>query len=953
MLFQLIKHQNLEPINSNIIIYLSIYFDIIIVRTNIMKLYQTKLKNLLPLIPEFLNDKAIFEDILLMNEFFMPNKQFKEDFVDYIQTTLKNLDNPQQLTIFHPEKKAALEHLANKNYSRKDFQAFSNINSKLFNNEDLFINDDFSFDRENSILIVAKIISFGEDSDVYFWSANDPLLAPTPMEAFEVSSNESYSEAKYQSLNYKSFFSLLPVEDKSIMENVAYPILDESSYNIFEAAKIPLDDIVGVEILLDRISNLSKDKPDDIKEWYRFLNIPNYQQESFFQQLQKYRYGDKHPANSIITFQQLIFINALKKLPETTINNPIISKTIIKFFIDSNFLLTQASNHSQFLFGNDDMHKIALSMNILGNPETVNHLLEENISPLQMLYKHNFRGSNQKDKTWVNCSPEASFYGGVLTQIIKKKQGTPDIENIIQYLPQYQKQFIQYYVQYIKQIEKNLLSSSNLPISLSHITGDSLDAFVFGFPFLSKELRENPAMLSFISRHTHDLTLNLEPNSGNAIVPAIIHSYEPDFLFKNKRYFLNFNKGLFSSVSNNHNISEFQHVYKSPYLQNLAEYFVAKELHNVIQNKSIEELDLKFMSISFQKYTKEASVPHFSHLVEKYKDEFPHLKEAANPEFIKFMIPYLNKGLSKLKERYSEDTEMKSQIDDINNTIVNLSSIFCLYAYKKDPSSFDNNPIGITFENLQSYRNILAFSAHFSIVNKQLFSQLDINNEAHHQIFQNIISKSNKTMAQNIIQYKESHPFFMLDNVIKSLYGNTRFINFSSSELTLGNVYNSSQVKELFDRYGKEDKTWFLFSPDTFLSLAPLEVKQDLEIWTNLFKKYEFNIIPYMPMNLKMHPDTLLKFLEEKPSIANQTLATFPEQVKDNIIIVRHILEHHSDIATANYSELIKFLDNKLGTSKGQPKLSYLEKFNLIFEEKMLEIATPVNNTTKSKAIKF
>lgn len=931
-----------------------------------MQLYQTKIKNLIKLLPEHLWDKEVHKDVLLINEFFVSGNTLKNNLANHILNVFHNIHRiDETLIILNPEKKNDILKMAQKNYEEEQLNTLINLNAQLYQEHDIFINSDLSMDRQNMTSLLAQYISWGEDFEVSFWADFDPNFLQNPFEAFPVSTNESYSEAKYNSLINSHFGAFIPKTEKQVINKIHYPHLDDEQYNIFNAAQIDVTDIEGVEIILDRIINI----PDviseyDKKEWIRFLHITNEEKESFSNNFGLDTVNYKKTANQ---YQNKVLLNALNKLPVETLQHPLIAS---KIFQPSYANLSSTNNEDiRLLFGNKNIFDLLVKVDVFNNPTILSELQKcYGSEPSNFLDAEEFK-SSMKTKNHLQFSYENSFYKPFLESIVKlpygefspiyKKNITNSLlTNAKDYIKEtfkpedkisdnIFKPFIEYFQKYIAETELNITSSpEGVNAELEKLEMAKLDSFILGFPFFSNEFKQNSDVVSFISKHLFDITKGSPYNHESLVVQAIVKCYDLDFLFKNKKL-VPIKNSFFSLDSPNPD-----HAGNTSHkeLLKLHTYFIAKEINNFIKDGKLSNFDIMYMRNQMSKMNKTSIPLKIDYLVKTFQSELPYLKDIDSESTFTSKIPYLSACFKTLKENTNDLPTV--DVNNICESIMNFSTIICLYSHEKNPKIMDTNPIGLTFENLKEFRPILAMVADIVIVNKALLSELDINNPVHHNYFEELISKINKEGAIKLTHNAHAKPFFMLDNVIKSLESSTKLLSFHNDKLSLGHLYSNDDVKELFQRYGKDNHTWFMFCPDTFLGKAPLEYKQDINMWVTMFKKYEYNIFPYMPNNLKFNSDVMIKFLETKPKLSEQTLNTFPDSIKNNIKSIQYVFKNFPEISQRSYPNLVQYLNKASSAGSNVPLIT---KFNMVFEEQLLTQANPPTkeNQPKARAKKF
>lgn len=512
----------------------------------------------------------------------------------------------------------------------------------------------------------------------------------------------------------------------------------------------------------------------------------------------------------------------------------------------------------------------------------------------------------------------------------------------------YIQQFFTYLSKYLNKFENEILSNADITLKLKNLNPKQTELFIWGFALFSNNFKNNIEIISFISEKISTFQKKSPFTEENHLVNAILKSYNFDVLYKNKAKLINFKNGYFTTAKQNKHKSD---NYKGNFLNEFIGNILCLEFSELISSKSLKNIDCNFLSNMLNNCS-HGDTENLKNLINNHPN-FPELKKLGDPYFIKEIISYFLRCSLKLKEKLIEN-ENKTNTDLVKKTIsiiTLLTSMFTFYAYEKNPEAFDKNVFNINIDNFNEYKGILFYTAHFSMINPVLMNSLDINNIQHHEFFKDMLCKFTIKASDKILTFSHVKPFFMLDTVIKGLRCTKKFITSEENKLNLQNMYNSNDVKILFERY-KDDKYWFIFSPHTFLKLAPLEYKQDQEVWKNLYRNFGLNIFKHVPLNLKSNSDFFIELVKlENNSLTDLTTQT-PKETLNSMNVIQHILEHFPNNADQIYPKLVEYLNKSEHEMLGMSKI---DKFNLLFTDKILKETIPVNNSkfTKTKHLKF
>ena len=878
------------------------------------------------------------EEVFLINFINLNSKNAEIDYSNTLKHRLHDALSGNFSSIISPDKISEIVKLSQKNYSLDTLKTMLKTYNLLYNKQEIIFDENFNLSENDKLVLLAQ--NYSLNNETLFWAPTDPFLAHYPILATIVENSETFEESQFNKITHTSPWSNFIIQ-KPIEISEEYPALNHYNFNIFEKSNLDNTDPLNIVFLLERTANINSNvdknqKFSCINEWKDIFNVPSHLRNSFYDQFASFLGRNK---NDKTVLKNTFYKKILESLSYETITHPEVISTLFSTLFENSFLVQNKDHQNPELLITDyELNEIITKHDLLNHPTFLEKSFASKFSPLYLLNFDIKRVSDNYNNTYSN-----SFYKNILEKIYTLKKSEQTYENLSAGENIQTQQFLKYFINFIQKFEEDINNKSkvgDLQTVLLNLKKREHELILWGLPFFSDDFKKKPAVLNYLSGvifsiHKVSPFANNQLHEENHLLNAIISSYEIDDIIKHKKDLLFLSNGYFASNKNNQNS-------QSEYLNHIVEQCLVHEFSHIVNSQSLADNDIPFLLQNFSRFqkNKEEDISNFINFVHKY----PELQKLGSIEFIQDMIPYFKDSIYKIKNKQLNEDSRQNLIE----LILNISNCFIQLVKHNQPDAFKENLFNITIDNFQEYKSLLASTAHFTMINSDIMSTLDINNEKHQQFVIDLVCKFNKNIATCIIDYPEVKPFFMLDALIKGLNGNTKFIEFEQNKLTLGKMYSTEDVKILFDRYGNQDY-WFNFCPDTFLALAPIEYKQDYELWTRLFKKYESKIIPLIPLNLKHSPDFFIYLIKDHPENFNKVYNSFPKETLNSINVIQYVLSIAPSYMNVAYQELFAYIDKN---SKDFKDRSYEERFQLLFTDKILEQAIPKNEIIKSPKIK-
>lgn len=879
------------------------------------------------------------EEVFLINfiNFNLKNSDISHAIL--LKNKLQEIDSGNFSSLVSSDKINDFVNFANKNYSLETLNHILKIYSLLYNEKEIIFDKDFNLSQDDQFILLAQ--SFSLNSHTLFWAHEDPFMAPKPIFASISEDSISFQEAQFEKITHELPWNAF-IDEKPVETAQEYPYLQHHTFNLFEQSKLDMRDPLNIVFLLEKISSINSNVDKNKKfssaiEWRDILNVPSYLKNSFYDQFSNFL--STRGKDNKISLKNTFYKKTLQDLPYEVITHPEVISTLFSTLFQQDFLIQNKDHQNPELLLTDfEFNEIITRHDLLNHPLFIEQSIIHKFSPLYLLNFDIKRNPDNYANTYSN-----SFYTNILKKIYTLEKSEQTYEKLSAGENIQTQQFLKYFMSFTARFEQDIMSRTkalDLYYLLSNLKKREHELILWGLPFFSDEFKSQPKFLHYLSTaifsiHKNSPFINCSTVQDNHLLNAILASYDMDELIKNKKDLLFLSNGYFSSHKNNQN-------HQSQYLDNIVEKCLVHEFNKIIETESLADNDIPFLLQNFSRFQKQKpeDLTNFIDFAHKY----PKLKKMGTVEFVQKMIPYFKDSIVKIKNKQLREDSTQNLIE----LILNISNCFIHLVKDNYPNAFKENVFNITMDNFQEYKSLLASTAQFTMINSDIISKLNVEHEKDQQFVIDLVCKFNKNVASSILEYPEVKPFFMLDSLIKGLSGSTKFIEINPNHLTLGNIYSTEDVAELFNRYGKEDKDWFNFCPDTFLALAPLEYKQDYDLWTKLFRKYENNIIHLIPLNLKYSSEFFIHIIKDNPENFNKIHYHFPKEVLNSINVVQYVLSKAPSQMNIVYKELFQYIDKHSSDFKDR---SYEEKFQLLFTDKILEKAIPQKEVKLSSKI--
>jgi hypothetical protein len=882
-----------------------------ILALNFFSLEHSKLSNLEQL-------KALFKEL---DSLYQENKDLSYKTLHALSskefnTFLNSTDFLNKLTFGNIETVSLVFDLFNKNYSDKQLGMLLSLSSYWNNHDIIYIPNNFT-----SSSIYNDSIHYQLFTSYLNKKENTMISSPLKMDEIQkiFPSAILVDSTQYvlnDLLKNTSPYSLLKIQiqEKLKEKNNEYnnPKIFTPNFNIFEILNLQPSEPKSVIKVLKLSS-------ETFKNLAHTLNVTQADIEYDSQYLKKYINLPKSPDPKFYIRHALI-ISALKHCTNEALHDIDVIETL--------FSQNQFKNHSNPAF-------TPISIDSL--PQNLfNKLFDNNTASIKVLADEKnfgYLSSFIFGYDWTNNENHFRLFQTIFNSHLphlfqKDNESIPGT-----------KEFILESI--IKHKAKILQESFNTPFINKEER--AIHPILELYPFLDESYQKKPNVIqnlfNCIDYYLNHSNLNNHNTTYKNIGEQPYMEHLLSLFDKNHQYFMD-NKShiiyqdyLWSDKAQHSKNSNLLTIY----LSKLQEQFFFQDLDNLLKHQNTSQLDN-----TFWKRLRESQI-NKANLFETFNKY-----ELTNPLSEETLIKTIT-GLI---------YDTNSKIGGAETPLAN-SKFFCSkfidYLKNKSPNIHHTNPFNINLNNYSVFSRAFFQFPEF-IYNFDFLKSLNYDKTEDKNLFIQIASNLNSSSSKLFLEHEFLKPFFKEPEVINILKNKKIFqqSNVNTYKSPMGDIFNSDDIKELFERYG-DDYSWITISPFTCISLAPISIRGDINFWKSIsFKEHKNSIFSYIPINVKSNPDFFLHFVKNNSSFckgAHFLEQVFPEAAYNNVEALMLIAKDFPNLLQELYPNLMStFKDPKNPNNTTQTLLSYLEE-SVMKEQISLTLNNPT--TPKKNILKF
>lgn len=334
------------------------------------------------------------------------------------------------------------------------------------------------------------------------------------------------------------------------------------------------------------------------------------------------------------------------------------------------------------------------------------------------------------------------------------------------------------------------------------------------------------------------------------------------------------------------------------YLSNIFFKLFTNEIKNWIQTKDYSVTNGLFLYNLFKGkpvldgLTKNIH-EQINHSNEILEDSYDILKE----DLQKLTVNDFEKLFSEIKKIFIVFKEADN-FKNIHVELVNMVTLTHYYFRKIYPELNLSKTLNIDTSNYLDYSSIFPKHLIPDLFNVEMLYDFKID-ENSIDTFRKLIRYPGiiEGINNNFSKLPQLKEFFLDTENIKLHIPSFSKTPIANKSLFLGNIYNKSDVANIFNKMGN-DYSWISLSPFTFVAKAPQEVKNDPYFWTYIIKNLstKTSILQFIPLNMIQNPIILEAAIEKFINKKDILTKTFPILSNLKTELVLKTLEHEQGL---------------------------------------------------------